>query len=161
MFGFPDDSPEKMRETIEGYFKYITIERPDLPSAILTPKIIECDPSTPRLTVAYPIKEGMLNAIGNAHGAMITMAYDVTMGIMARWHQQGTMSPTLTMSFEFLKAVPVGSNFVCEFFRYGTKLWLGCSNLAFHALFMCIVGIIALIVISGKQKAKQLTAVVD
>ena len=42
------------------------------------------------------------------------MAYDVTMGIMARWHQQGTMSPTLTMSFEFLKAVPVGSNFVVE-----------------------------------------------
>ena len=114
MFGFPNDSPEKMRETIEGYFKYITVERPDLPSAILNPKIIECDPITPRLTVAYPIKEGMLNAIGNAHGAMITMAYDVTMGIMARWHQQGTMSPTLTMSFEFLKAVPVGSNFVVE-----------------------------------------------
>ena len=114
MFGFPDDSPEKMREIIEGYFKYITVERPDLPSAVFTPTILDCDPVTPRLTVAYPIKEGMLNAIGNAHGAMITMAYDVTMGIMARWHQHGTMSPTLTMSFEFLKAVPVNSKFVVE-----------------------------------------------
>ena len=114
MFGFPENTAQEMREIIEGYLKYITVERPDLPSAILSPKVIECDPEIPRLTVAYPIKEGMLNAIGNAHGAMITMAYDVTMGIMARWHQNGTMSPTLTMSFEFLKAVPVGSNFVVE-----------------------------------------------
>ncbi|MBQ9857990.1 MAG: hypothetical protein IJO77_03220 [Oscillospiraceae bacterium] len=114
MFGFPNDTPEKMREIIEGYLKYITEERPDLPSAVFRPIVVECDPETPKLTVAYPIKEGMLNAIGNAHGAIISMAYDITMGIMARWHQHGTMSPTLTMGFEFLKAVPCGSTFVIE-----------------------------------------------
>ena len=114
MFGFPKDTPETMREIIEGYLKYITLDRPDLPSAVFTPTVVECDPEIPRLVVAYPIKEGMLNAIGNAHGATISMAYDITMGIMARWHQHGTMSPTLTMSFEFLKAVPCGSAFVVE-----------------------------------------------
>ncbi len=114
MFGFPNDTPEKMREIIEGYLKYITIERPDLPSAVFRPTVIHCDPETPKLTVAYPIKDGMLNTSGIAHGAIITMAYDITMGIMARWHQHGTMSPTLTMNFEFLKAVPVNSTFVIE-----------------------------------------------
>ena len=114
MFGFPNDTPEKMREIIEGYLKHITEERPDLPSAVFRPIVVECAPATPKLTVAYPIKEGMLNAIGNAHGAIISMAYDITMGIMARWHQHGTMSPTLTMGFEFLKAVPCGSTFVVE-----------------------------------------------
>ncbi len=114
MFGFPSDSPEKMREIIEGYLKYITVERPDLPSAVFRPTVVDCDPEIPRLTVAYPIKDGMLNTSGIAHGAIITMAYDITMGIMARWHQHGTMSPTLTMNFEFFKAVPVNSTFVIE-----------------------------------------------
>ena len=114
MFGFPNDTAEKMREIIEGYLKYITVERPDLPSAVFSPTVVECRPDIPRLTVAYPIKEGMLNTSGIAHGAIITMAYDITMGIMARWHQHGTMSPTLTMNFEFLKAVPVNSVFVVE-----------------------------------------------
>ncbi len=43
------------------------------------------------------------------------------------------------------------TRFICEFFRDNEKLWLGCSGLAFHALFMCVVGIIALIVIHKKE----------
>lgn len=44
------------------------------------------------------------------------------------------------------------TRFVCEFLRDNEKIWLGCSNLAFHALFMFAVGIIALIVIHNKEK---------
>lgn len=114
MFGFPNESVEAMRETIEGYLRYITAERDDLPSSVFTPTVVDCDPEAPSLTVAYPIKKGMLNTSGIAHGAIISMAYDITMGIMARWHQHGVMSPTLTMSFDFFKAVPCGSTFVVE-----------------------------------------------
>ena len=42
------------------------------------------------------------------------MAYDITMGTMARWFQNGRMSPTLTMSFEFIKPVPSGSRLILE-----------------------------------------------
>ena len=44
------------------------------------------------------------------------------------------------------------TRFLCEFLRDNEKLWLGCSNLAFHALFMAVVGVIALIVIDRKEK---------
>lgn len=43
-----------------------------------------------------------------------------------------------------------GTRFLCEFLRDNEKLWLGCSGLAFHALFMFVVGIIAIAVIRKK-----------
>ena len=50
------------------------------------------------------------------------------------------------------------TRFICEFFRDNPKLWLGCSSLAFHALFMCIVGIIALVVINQRYKKANAAA---
>ena len=54
--------------------------------------------------------------------------------------------------YPIMLAIFGSSRFICEFFRDNEKLWLGCSNLAFHALFMCIVGIAALIVMDRRKK---------
>lgn len=50
------------------------------------------------------------------------------------------------------------TRFFWEFFRDNDKIWLSCSSLAFHALFMSFVGLIMYIVIkkhNHKQNAKQ------
>ena len=46
-----------------------------------------------------------------------------------------------------------GVRFVLEFFRDNEKIVLGCSGLAFHALFMLLVGIVWLVRI--KKKAEE------
>lgn len=45
-----------------------------------------------------------------------------------------------------------GTRFLCEFLRDNEKLLLGCSSLAFHALFMAVVGAIWLIVLNKSEK---------
>lgn len=47
------------------------------------------------------------------------------------------------------------TRFIFEFFRDNGKLWLGCSGLAFHALFMFIVGIIAYVLIKKKIRTNE------
>lgn len=47
------------------------------------------------------------------------------------------------------------TRFWCEFLRDNDKLWLGCSGLAFHALFMAVVGGVALVVINRKEKERE------
>lgn len=44
------------------------------------------------------------------------------------------------------------TRFICEFIRDNDKIFLGCSRLSFHALFMTIVGVVALIIIYKKKK---------
>ena len=43
------------------------------------------------------------------------------------------------------------SRFLFEFLRENRKIWLGCSSLAFHALFMFVVGVIWIIVAKKKN----------
>lgn len=43
------------------------------------------------------------------------------------------------------------TRFIFEFFRYGEKLIFGCSNLAFHALFMFVVGAIWIAAVKRKK----------
>ncbi len=44
------------------------------------------------------------------------------------------------------------SRFICEFFRNNNKIFLGCSSLAFHALFMAIVGIVWIVILKKELK---------
>ena len=59
--------------------------------------------------------------------------------------------PIMLMLFGFTR-------FFWEFFRDNEKLWMGCSSLAFHALFMGIVGLMMYVVIrihNRRQAEKQ------
>lgn len=114
MFGFPTVSPEEMRDAISHYLYYVTQERTDTPNSIFNPEVVFCDPSVPLLQVCFPIEQGMLNTNGMCHGGVITTAYDLTMGILARWYQGGDMSPTLSMSFTFLRPVPADCRLIIE-----------------------------------------------
>lgn len=48
------------------------------------------------------------------------------------------------------------TRFFWEFFRDNKKIWLGCSSLAFHALFMSVVGLIMYIVIKQHNKRQEI-----
>lgn len=47
------------------------------------------------------------------------------------------------------------TRFILEFFRDNKKILLGCSSLSFHALFMALVGGVALIVIYTRNRKKS------
>ena len=112
MNGFPEVTEAEMRKTVTEYIEYITKTRTDTLNAIFTPEIIACDPETPSLTICFPITENMQNTSGMAHGGVIMTAYDITMGTLSRFFQHGRMSPTLTMTIDFIKPVKAGERFL-------------------------------------------------
>ena len=42
--------------------------------------------------------------------------------------------------------------FFTEFLRDNEKIWIGCSDIAFHALFMAVVGLVMLLCLRKKQQ---------
>ena len=84
--------------------------------------------------------------------ALIAVAIIVYLLIRAKKHNyvsDGREYPLMMVIFG-------STRFVCEFLRDNDKMILGISNLAFHALFMFIVGVIALVIINKKQKKVQI-----
>ena len=46
------------------------------------------------------------------------------------------------------------TRFIWEFFRNNEKVWMGCSSLAFHALFAFVIGVVAYIIVKRKNEEK-------
>ena len=86
-----------------------------------------------------PIEAGM---------AWIIVVYLFVRGKKHHFKSDGLEYPIMLMLFG-------STRFVFEFFRDNEKILLGCSSLAFHALFMFLVGSVAYIKIKSKQQEKK------
>lgn len=93
-------------------------------------------------TMLFPIQ------LIEAATALIITAYLLWDARRRNYIPNGKQYPIMLILFGFTR-------FIWEFFRDNEKLWLGCSSLAFHALFMFVVGVIALVVINKKQKRAE------
>ena len=64
------------------------------------------------------------------------------------YSSDGKTMPVMLLLFGIMR-------FLCEFARNNEKLWLGCSAIAFHALFAAVVGTDFLVTIWEKDKQKM------
>jgi phosphatidylglycerol:prolipoprotein diacylglycerol transferase len=84
--------------------------------------------------------------------ALLILAYLLIRAKKRKYVPDGLEYPIMLMVFG-------STRFLCEFLRDNDKLIWGISNLAFHALFMFVVGMIWIIVAKRKKKKEQPLAV--
>ena len=95
---------------------------------------------------AFPVQ------LFEAATALIIFAALVYWNKKQAYRTEGKSYPIMLMLFG-------STRFLWEFARNNEKIWLGCSSLAFHALFMSVVGLVVYCVIkrkkvsSGKKKS--------
>jgi len=106
----------------------------------------------------YPAESGLyICATGKYHfpiqpiESLIAFAIVICVVMMVKkqnYYPDERTYPTMLILFG-------STRFICEFYRANEKILWGCSRLSFHALFMTLVGIVALIVIHNKNKPKK------
>lgn len=108
----------------------------------------------------YPMSWGLYNIdTGLTHfpiqpieaiGALLIVAYLLYRTKKLNYKPDGLQYPIMLILFG-------STRFVFEFFRDNEKIFLGVSSLAFHALFACLIGVFAYIMIvrRKRQKAEQ------
>ena len=90
---------------------------------------------------AFPVQ------IFEAITALAIFTYLVYMNPKSNYNTCGKSYPLMIILFG-------STRFLWEFARNNKKIFMGCSSLAFHALFMFVVGIIAYCIIIHRQKTK-------
>lgn len=78
---------------------------------------------------------------------LIIFAYLVHRTIKKKFVPDGTLYPLMMVLYGIMR-------FICEMLRDNEKIFIGINAIGLHALFMCIVGLIALYLIK-KKKAKE------
>lgn len=110
----------------------------------------------PGCGAGYPSTWGIYNGRYRAlafPSQLFEAATVLAIGVLLIWRarQQGYRSDGLSFPLFFM--LFGFTSFVWEFTRNNEKLWLGCSELSFHALFMALVGIVSYVLIKRRQSA--------
>ncbi|MBR2338516.1 MAG: prolipoprotein diacylglyceryl transferase [Clostridia bacterium] len=89
--------------------------------------------------------------------SLMTLA--ILIFLLIRIHKKDYVPDGLTMPWAlFLYGI---GRFYTEFLRDNEKIWLGCSDIAFHALFMAVVGYVMLYILFDKRAKEEKRIVIE
>lgn len=109
----------------------------------------------------YPVQTGLYNRITGLYHFPIqpvesAIALTIVLILVIRAKKHKFVADKL--QYPIMLILYGSTRTVCEFYRDNTKVWMGWSKLAFHALFMTIVGIVWIMIVKRKEKAAKCTA---
>lgn len=73
----------------------------------LAPEAVNWDVDAMELTLLFHPNEGMANPAGKLHGGTIATIFDNGLGVLAASFADGAFTPTVSMSLEYLRPVPI------------------------------------------------------
>ena len=106
----------------------------------------------------YPCDWGIYNYRydGNAFPSQLFEAATALLIVVyLLYHSKKRQYNTGGRAYPLMLVLFGSTRFLWEFARNNEKIWLGCSSLAFHALFMKIVGLDILLTISDREYKKE------
>ena len=101
-------SQEGMARAFRKYFDYVKQECPDTFNAMLGTRLHVCDYEKKRLVLATEGQSWMTNPSDMLHGGVTASLLDMTMGLLCRYCSGGFMTPTISMSVNYLNPGPLG-----------------------------------------------------
>ena len=66
-----------------------------------------CDEARQEITLRYPLEDWQVNGLGTLHGGMSSAMMDLTMSIAIYCFSRQTIPPTISMTVNYLRAVPM------------------------------------------------------
>jgi len=102
----------------------------------------------------YPCEWGIYNAYAGEYLfpiQLVESAVAVLIGIYVAYRAKKNHFEIDGKEYPIMMLLFGSTRFLCEFLRANDKIWLGCSSLSFHALFMFAVGTIWLIMLNKKR----------
>jgi len=73
----------------------------------MRPELEDCDEDSRTLTLKFPMQDWEVNGIGTLHGGLISCMADLTMSIVLRYYMKGGIPPTISMTVNYMKTVPL------------------------------------------------------
>lgn len=83
-------------------------------NAMMKMKLITYNDVNKTVILAFPIAQWQLNPIGNMHGGMIAVAFDIAMACIAYVTGNGVFTPTIQIAINFVHPITLGDTLLIE-----------------------------------------------
>ena len=101
-------SQEGMERALKSYFDQLRAS-PDITfNGMLGAQLDSCDYAARRVVLRVETKPWMENPSDVVHGGVAAAMLDMTMGTLCRYYTGGGMTPTVSMTVNYLRPTPVG-----------------------------------------------------
>ncbi len=101
----PTPTTKKMRESIE---ERILSTHQHRINSMLNIELVDCSCEDCTATLAFDVRDWMLNPGGLLHGGILTTFFDISMGILSFYLNGDLIAPTATLSVNFVRPVQNG-----------------------------------------------------
>lgn len=76
----------------------------------LKAELHSCDEQTQELTLRFPLQDWQVNGLGTLHGGMLSTMMDLAMSMAVYCFSRQTIPPTISMTINYLRPVPMGED---------------------------------------------------
>ena len=114
------NSQEEMEQVMRDYFAQLPLRQIGSFNIMMAPELRECSYAEKSLTLAFHIQPWMVNPNGGLHGGIAGAAMDIVMGILAFCYCGGVMSPTVSMTMDYLRTITPSHTLITK--AYCTKV---------------------------------------
>lgn len=98
----------RMEQELKTSIEKVFVTQAGQINAMMEPKYISCNYDNRKAIIEFPVQKWQMNRAGVMHGGMITTAFDLALGMLARFELGLNFSPTISLETTFIKSVPQG-----------------------------------------------------
>lgn len=69
---------------------------------------VNCSYDDKTITFGFPVQPWQVNRVGNMHGGMICVAFDLTLAALARFFARENFAPTISLDVKYVRPISVG-----------------------------------------------------
>lgn len=100
---------EKMAEDLRSRIAVMHEREAGRPNGMIKPSLVSCDAERKSIVYEYPILDWELNFKDVLHGGIMSLMFDMSMGVLANYYSPG-FAPTANISVNFFKPAPKGDS---------------------------------------------------
>lgn len=105
-----EDKAVSTQQWLETELEFINVKMAHTLNGRLKGEFVSCDDEAREIVLKYPLEEWMVNGLGTLHGGMTNTMMDLAMSIAVFAFSRETIPPTLSMTTNYLRPVPMGDH---------------------------------------------------
>ena len=81
---------------------------------MMNPVFVSCNSEEKSMSVMFTTKPWMRNPVGILHGGITAAMLDNAMGMLVRYYNSGHLAPTVNMSVDYIRQIPINEPIVVK-----------------------------------------------
>lgn len=102
----------KSEEWLKKELEFVNVEMAHTLNGRLKAELDAVDDEKKEITLRFPLQDWQVNGLGTLHGGMTNAMMDLAMSMVVYCYARETIPPTLSMSTNYLRPVPMDGGYV-------------------------------------------------